>query len=194
MLHPFQNQLAAQRRHLFHERCFRLQVFARVSTHLYWGKFLHLSRLHHVFHLMRNNSQPCCTDKLYNPSRKHVARQRSWCFGTQRKSEQGGLARSKRSELAPHRLIAAHRRPLLFERLVQAKGRSAWFKTSPENEVNFRDIGNGQFDCPQNKIGKRWNISQVLFFLVDVLMLLLIIVRGVAGREKKNKKRKQERN
>lgn len=70
--------------------------------------------------------------------------------------KQGRLAYSKRSELAPHRLIAAHRRALLFERLVQAKGRSPlWFKTSPENEVNFRDIGNGQFDCPQNKIGKR---------------------------------------
>lgn len=41
--------------------------------------------------------------------------------------KQGGLALacSKRSKLAPHRLIAAHRRALLFERLVQAKGRSA---------------------------------------------------------------------
>lgn len=39
--------------------------------------------------------------------------------------KQGGLACSKRSKLAPHRLIAAHRRALLFERLVQAKGRSA---------------------------------------------------------------------
>ena len=56
--------MTSQRRHLFHERCFRLQVFSRVSSHLYWGKFLHLSGLHHVFNLMRNNSQPCCTVKL----------------------------------------------------------------------------------------------------------------------------------
>ena len=69
---------------VFNDRIQRANTNNQRWIHLYWGKFLRLSGLHHVFHLMRNNPQPCCTDKLYNPARKHVARQRS--FGAQRKS------------------------------------------------------------------------------------------------------------
>ena len=42
----------------------------------------------------------------------------------------------------------------------------------------------------RTKLGSGEIYHKFCFFLVDVLMLLLIIVRGVAGREKK----KQERN
>lgn len=66
--------------------------------------------------------------------------------------KQGGLACSKRSELAPNRLIAALYYLNSRYRLKEDPPR---FKTSRENEVNFRDIGNGHFDCPQNKIRKR---------------------------------------
>ena len=66
--------------------------------------------------------------------------------------KQGGLACSKRSELAPNRLIAAL---YYLNSWYRLKADPPRFKTSRENEVNFRDIGNGHFDCPQNKIRKQ---------------------------------------
>lgn len=66
--------------------------------------------------------------------------------------KQGEVACSKRSELALHRLIAAF---YYLNSWYRLKADPPWFKTSRENEVNFRDIGNGHFDCPQNKTRKR---------------------------------------
>ena len=61
-LYFFRIQIAAQRSRLFHERCFQLQVFARVL------KFLHLNKLHHRVYLMKYNSQPCCIKQLKSRS------------------------------------------------------------------------------------------------------------------------------